>query len=361
MEVSYADLLAGRQRLEEVVRPGDVVRIESPGRDWEVEKAILLLGTDEEDDESYDRLSRGAVGALTFDRGEILCPRQWYLGYRRALRRIEEQLAACPHHLLLNAPAEIAVMFDKPACHVRLRDRGVPVPRSLGVVGSYAELRERMAAEGCRRVFVKLAHGSSASGVVAYETDGRRHQAFTTAEAVRSRGALHLYNSRRVRRYRDTLEIAEIVDALCRHHVHVEEWLPKAGVEGKAADLRVVVIAGRARHTVVRRSRGPITNLHLLNERADAEALRGRMTETAWAALRTTCERAAACFPATLYCGLDVLVTPDLHHHAVLEVNAFGDLLPGLCDGGEDTYEAEIRAALSSDVTEEQHAVGAAA
>jgi hypothetical protein len=45
--------------------------------------------------------------------------------------------------------------------------------------------------------------------------------------------------------------------------------------------------------------------------------------------------------------GVDLLVSPDWRAHAVLEANAFGDLLPGvLCDGGLSTYEAEVRAAV---------------
>jgi hypothetical protein len=45
--------------------------------------------------------------------------------------------------------------------------------------------------------------------------------------------------------------------------------MPKAGIDGRTFDLRVLVIAGRARHAVARLSRGPMTNLHLLNERGD--------------------------------------------------------------------------------------------
>src|SRR3954468_855822 len=39
--VPYIDLIAGRATLEQVVWPGTVVRLESPGRDFEVEKALL--------------------------------------------------------------------------------------------------------------------------------------------------------------------------------------------------------------------------------------------------------------------------------------------------------------------------------
>ena len=161
---------------------------------------------------------------------------------------------------------------------------------------------------------------------------------------VRKGNELLLYNSRRIRVYQDIEEIAELVDALCRHRVHVEEWLPKAGFEGRTFDLRVVVIAGRARHTVVRLSRSPMTNLHLLNARGDADALRARIGHGVWEAAMNTCEGAMASFKDSLYGGVDLLFTPDLKRHAVLEVNAFGDLLPDILHEGLDTYTAEIKA-----------------
>ena len=71
-------------------------------------------------------------------------------------------------------------------------------------------------------------------------------------------------------------EIAALIDALCSHRVHVEEWIPKAGLDGHTLDLRVVVIDGTARQIVARLSRSPMTNLHLLNERGDPAAVRER-------------------------------------------------------------------------------------
>jgi hypothetical protein len=210
-------------------------------------------------------------------------------------------------------------------------------------VCSFEELHERMRATGCRRVFVKLAHGSSASGVVAYETSGARQQALTTVEVVRRHGELRLYNSRRIRRYHQLADVADLIDALAREGVRVEEWVPKAGLDGFVFDLRVVVIAGRARHVVVRMSCGPMTNLHLLNRRGDLSAVLARMGPEAWRAARRTCEKAAGLFPDSLHLGVDLLIAPGFRRHAVLEGNAFGDLLPGVLSGGVDTYEAEIR------------------
>src|SRR5688572_5899492 len=42
--VPWLDVLEGRLRLAEVVRADDVVRIESPGKHFETERAILSLG-----------------------------------------------------------------------------------------------------------------------------------------------------------------------------------------------------------------------------------------------------------------------------------------------------------------------------
>src|SRR5262249_45914802 len=208
---------------------------------------------------------------------------------------------------------------------------------------SSGELPEGMRQRGCRGVFVKLAHGSSASGVVAYQARGAQQRALPTVEMVRRHGKLRLYNSRRIRRYHKPAEVAELIDALAREGVRVEEWVPKAGLDDHVFDLRVVVIAGRARHTVVRMSRSPMTNLPLLNRRGDLAAVLDRMGPEAWQAACRTCERAAAAFPGSLHVGVDLLVAPGFRRHAVLEGNAFGDLLPGVLSEGVDTYEAEIR------------------
>ncbi len=340
--VPYRDLLLGKAYLRDVVSPGSVVRIESPGRDFEVEKLILAAGADAEGLEGYARLARPAIEALEFRKGKLTCSRQWYLGLCSTLMQVEAQLSDCPPHLCMNNIPDIRLMFDKRACHNRLLRDGIPVPRSLDPIESYDDLLAAMKAAGCYRVFVKLAHGSSASGVVAYQWSGERHQATTTVEMA---GDI-LYNSRHIRTYRDQATIARLIDALCHHRVHVEQWLPKAAVGNKVFDLRVVVIAGQVRHTVVRLSDSPMTNLHLLNQRAGLDRIMDRIGADGWAAVRTTCEGAMGCFPASLHAGLDVLITSDYQRHALLEVNAFGDLLPEVLDRGQDTYGAEIEAML---------------
>lgn len=342
--VSYVDLLSNRIDLADIVPRGAVVRIESPGENFEVEKLLLRRGGEAAEAEGSPYLRPTDLERLTFDRGRILYPRQWYLGYVEFLRRSAVRLSDSAPHRLLSAPSEIEVLFDKPRCQQRLAEAGVRVPCFWPVPACYEDVRERLRATDVHRAFVKLAHGSSASGVVALAVDRHGARAVTSVEIVRERGELQLYNSLRVRAYHDDRDIAELVDELCRHRVQFEEWLPKAGLQGLAFDLRVVVIAGHARQTVVRASRTPMTNLHLGNRRGDLQTLIQRMGDARWRAAMEVCERAAASFAGCWHVGIDLLLYPGFRRPTVLEANAFGDLLPGVDDRGQDTYTAEVAA-----------------
>ncbi|APE35187.1 hypothetical protein BOX37_15925 [Nocardia mangyaensis] len=268
---------------------------------------------------------------------------RWYANFVGAVRSLRGGRR-------LDDPADLAVLFDKRRCHARLAAAGVPVPPApaAGPLRGWTDVRERMRAAGMSRVFVKLAHGSSASGVLAVEsTTSGRWQASTSVEVDRD-GALH--NSLRVRRYQDESTIAAIVDRLAPDGLHLERWIPKATLGGRSADLRVVVIAGRATHVVVRTSRSPMTNLHLGGARGDLDAVRAAVGAR-WAEAMTICEHAAACFSDTLCVGVDLLPGLGWRRFTVGEVNAFGDLLPGLTGlpgssaEGLDTYAAQLSAA----------------
>jgi hypothetical protein len=177
---------------------------------------------------------------------------------------------------------------------------------------------------------VKPAHGSSASGVVALTLAGPGRIKATTSVETAPDG--RLFNSLRVRHYVSESEVAALVDALAPDGIHVERWLPKASQGGRAADLRVVVVAGRATHAVVRTSRHPMTNLHLGGVRGDLDAAREaiRAAGGSFDHALEAAERAAACFPGTLCAGVDVLPSTGWRRFTVGEVNAFGDLLPRL-------------------------------
>jgi glutathione synthase/RimK-type ligase-like ATP-grasp enzyme len=319
----WLDVACGRVAVE----AGALVRIDSPGEDGEV-----------------DRRFRGAAEPI--EHGRIESFAGWYRGFRAALARLGDELAGTPGVDVLNRPDDLAVMFDKPRCARRLAAAGVPVPPALGPVADWEELRAALAAAGWSRAFVKPAYGSSASGVVALAIAGGRVRATTSVELVRCGRGVRLYNSLRVRTYDDERDVTAVVEALCADGVHVERWLPKAGLDGRVIDLRVVVIAGRPTHAVVRASRSPLTNLHLGNRRGDVTRLRAAMGEQTWVLAMATCVRAAACFPRTLQVAVDLLLAPSWRRHAVAEVNAFGDLLPGVLASGRDTYAEQVDAVL---------------
>ncbi|MEU1091297.1 STM4014 family protein [Streptomyces sp. NPDC005576] len=327
--VPWLDVLHGRARF----LPGESVRLESPGEEPEVE-----------------RLLRG-VGDPTRVEGSA----RWYANFLTAVGTVSADVATAGGELLHDTD-ELARMFDKRLCHGALDEVGVPVPASptsgaaAAPVRGWEHLRELMRDHRMPRVFVKPAHGSSASGVLAVETAGPGRVQATTSVERDERG--RLFNSLRVRRYTTEREVAALVDALAPDGLHVERWLPKASQRGRSADLRVVVVAGRATHAVVRTSRSPLTNLHLGGARGDLDAARGAVASAggSWSEVLTLCERAAACFPHTLCVGIDLLPATGWRRFAVGEVNAFGDLLPGLTGlagsgaEGQDTYAAQVAA-----------------
>ncbi|MEO1378629.1 MAG: hypothetical protein AAFW70_31080, partial [Cyanobacteria bacterium J06635_10] len=181
--ISYADLITGKQNLEQFNSPNNIIRFDSPEKNFEVDKAIIAAGEEEREGgeggegvegveiNNYQRISSQDVAKLEFDKGRILYPRQWYLGWRSLLRRWEQQLCnptPNPSPLegrgnfssnssaqvrrgennltpnpspclrrggldnptsnsspwlrrgglrFMNHPGDIAVMFDKPRCH----------------------------------------------------------------------------------------------------------------------------------------------------------------------------------------------------------------------------------------------------
>ncbi|MFI8166043.1 STM4014 family protein [Streptomyces sp. NPDC085931] len=308
---------------------GEIVRIDSPGENADV-----------------DRLLRGVE-----DPTRVEGSARWYAGFTAALRTLRGGIR-------LDDPDDLAVLFDKRRCHAVLEAAGVPVPASptsgpgAAPVRGWDDVRTLMREHRMPRLFVKPAHGSSASGVLAVESAGGGRIRATTSVEIGADG--RLFNSLKVRRYEREGDIAAIVDTLAPDGLHLERWLPKASQQGRVADLRVVVVAGRATHAVVRTSRWPLTNLHLGGSRGDLDTAR-RAVEAAgarWTDLLDVCERAAACFPRTLCVGVDLLLAVGWRRAAVGEVNAFGDLLPRLTglpgSGAEglDTYATQVAAAL---------------
>lgn len=329
--ISYRDLLTDRVSLADIIPTHANIRLDSPGENADVERLLIERGS-----QPHEQIESN------WEPGRIIHQRRWFEGFRSLLESIT---GSCPQPIhWMSSPADIPVLFEKPTCLNRLATAGVPVPRGLGIVSSFDELQTLIERTGERRLFLKQPWGSSASGVLAFQSNKHRSIITTSTEMITSNGRVELYNSLRVRRYTDLHEIRQLIDTLAIDGLHVECWQPKAGLAGKTFDLRIVTIAGEPRHMVMRTSAGPLTNLHLGNRRGDLSALRAKMTDAAWETMLETCRQAAATFPNVFCLGLDVLIRPNFRSCAVIEANAFGDLLPGVSDRDEDTYTAQINA-----------------
>lgn len=288
----------------------DRLRIDSPGEDEEVARGLIALG--------------GGPPDAVREFGEIAWQEEYHRGFLALLERIARRGLPC-----LNPPADIAAMFDKWESHRRFAARGLPRPPTRLAPRDPEEFLAGMGPEG--RVFLKPRFGSSASGMLALRWSRGRLQ----LAAPLSRRGGRLFNSLRVGTWTERAEIEALVRLLLPTGMVQERWIPKLTLEGGAVDLRVLVVAGEARHRVVRMSRTPMTNLHLGNRR-------GREEDLEPGVLRAACrlaEEAAALFPGSLSAGVDILLDARGRPH-VGEINAFGDLLPGLVHRGESAYEA---------------------
>lgn len=328
--ISYAGWINGSER--PVIPAANIVKIESPGENDAVRKMLVERG--------------GGPSSQPDEHGIIKNMRHWYAGYCKWLQEMQTVISEQGLLHVMNKPADIQLQFNKPACQSWLQKHQVPVPHRLTGFSHYDELAALMNIHGVHKVFIKPAHASSASGVIAFRKAGNRVQAVTSVEMVSTPNGVQLYNSLKVRTYTSEPAIAQLINHLVPEQVFAEEWLPKATLHGRHFDLRVLVIDGKARHTVIRTSDNVITNLHLGNKRGNMDDFITTIGAGKLHEIKQLAEQAAACFPKSLYMGIDILLTAGLRKTVVLEINAFGDLLPNLISEGETCYEAEIDAML---------------
>lgn len=312
--LSYEELLTEPNILEDF--KVDLVRIDSPGENLSVTQKLIALG--------------GGPLEARLEFGEIAHLREYHLGFCALMQRLTEAGLE-----FANRPAEICVMFDKWKCHQLFLQHEVARPRAQLAPLSFQQFREQTRRQRSGRLFLKPIHGSSASGVCAYRWLGNSQ----VLQAPLSIEGDKLFNSLKVRRYESEEEVEFILGRLLPQQLIAEHWVPKLVLSQGIVDLRILVIDGVARHRVVRQSQSPMTNLHLGNRRGELDELRDRLGKNRWKQTLELAERAAACFPNSRSLGVDILL--DTHKRAwVGEVNAFGDLLPGLLHEGETAYAA---------------------
>lgn len=320
--VSWLEVLNGTAAFH----AGEVVRIDSPGEDAEV-----------------TRLLRGESGPVDMYRVEGT--RAWYEGFVKVLEALHSSIEAAGAQALASAE-ETAIVFDKARCHALLSELGISVPRVIPDVVDFESLVASQRKHRWEDAYVKIRHGSSASGVVKIFGRFGELRAETSTELHRVPNGYELYNSLKFRNYRQRSEIRMVIDRLAQDGLHVEQAVHKLTIQRQSTDLRLVTVGGRVTHAVGRSSDLPITNLHLGGRRREVAEYREVIGESRWAQVIDLAERTAACFPRSHCLGIDIL--SDHERDYVGEVNAYGDLLPrllglpGTPGEGVDTYTAQL-------------------
>lgn len=336
--ISYLDLLNSVDSLEVLQRvlpnTTDIrlqVKIESPGECFAVEKKLIGLG-------AGNRLTPEQARNLEFDKGRFCYLQQWADGFVLLLNQFKSAMAQyCQFHQsqvhYLNPPQDIIRMLDKYQCQRQLNEQGVETPRLLLLNPSFEQLVAQMHQSRCFQVFVKTRFGSSATGVMALRIKPGAKQ-MVAFSSLTCEG----YNSLKVGKYTDISQIKTLFELIMAEQGYVEQWIPKPQLHNESFDLRVVVIAGKAGHIVARSSRTPITNLHLGNNRGqlDKHPQAASIIKTA----KATAEQSAEVFQHSGCFGADIICTGN--KGLVLELNAFGDLLPGIEHNGMDTYQSQL-------------------
>lgn len=339
--VSWNTLLQDPDNIESLLS-GDSLRIDSPEQDFEAYKQIIGYGASYMEHEAGEWIAPEDALHLPPEQGGLRYHRQCYLGFRAWLEELEHNI---DEHPCFPRPIDIARMSDKALCYSLFTEAQLPIPKAIDV-HSYDAVQQAMLELDIQRVFIKLRHGSSASGIGAYFFDGAREVLLTS---IVKRGE-HKLNSLRLRKHTERLWIQPILEWVYKEGAHTEEWLPKMQLNGCEFDLRIVVIGGRACHVIPRVSfnHNPMTNLHFGNERGDRHQVRQHVGIQRWQNALQLAEDAAALFPNSLCIGTDIMWTPE-GEAILLEVNAFGDLLPGIEWQGMSTYEAQLHAFLQTE------------
>lgn len=325
---SLVERLGNLDGLSEFEQPA-VVRLESPGRDWDVFKQFLQVG-----DPSGDYLG------LEYRKGWSAHPLVFYRGFVRVLEGLRESFAARPHLHRSADPRDIASMFDKNETCARLAQAGIPIPPTLTrAPASVEELLDEVRRRRWPTAYVKLNTGSSASAIaVLHALEG---EPWATSSLVPLDDGF--YSTRRLARLTGE-RLHAVLGYLLEQEACVQQGIRMAQIDGQNFDVRVVVVHGEPAFTIFRLSSNPMTNLHLGGRRGEIDRCRAAIPTRAWLDGLDHCVEAARLYDAEMV-GIDLLFESGYMRHFLLEVNAFGDFFPNLTDAqGRSVHEVEVEA-----------------
>ena len=341
---NYRDVLQNPQHLADALQHGCWLKIDSPAEDAQVQADLILQGRQRHPQNAH-RTSPHAMAL-----GELMASDDWYAGLSEALQNIERCIPAGMQINWLNSVDSILLMMDKWKCQQHFIQSHICAPKLLGQIRSYNEFKLLMQEhQDITQCFVKSRYGSSACGVIAYRHNRRgRQQALSTSAFENGR----LIHRKRIHAYTQAYDISSLIDVIAQYGAYVEAWIAKPALYEhctykKSFDIRVVALAGKAQHQIARASQSPITNLHLDSERVDvAKALPAQDIQCMHQAIA----QAAGIINGARIIGFDAICTRS--GTAFIEANAFGDYLPALLHGGQDTYSAQLMYILNQSRSE---------
>ena len=238
--------------------------------------------------------------------------------YKETLQRLSEM--SLPDDVcFLNTPDALLRALDKKETKEVLMDKGLKVTPMLPSPQSFYELRQLLA--GCGRgCFLKPRYGSGAGGIMAirYQPNRNKWVVYTTLRQVD--GVIH--NTKRINRLSVEKEIIPLAEAVIQTEAILEEWIPKAQLQGENYDLRVVCRESEIDYIVVRCSKGSITNLHLNNKAHWWNEL--SLSEEVRQQIYFQCQEAVQSLDLQ-YAGVDVLIERGTDIPYIIEVNGQGD------------------------------------
>jgi hypothetical protein len=310
-----------------------IVRLESPGRDWEVTQLLLRAGSQTQGEDGEHWLT------LPYCKGRLVSPGLFYAGFCRVLYALREPFSLRPHLSLCADPLELAEMFDKNTTSARLARAGIPVPSLLPAPDTVEALYSALRRRRFNTAYVKLNTGSSASAIAVLRPMDEPPWAISSI--VRLNG--EMFSTRRLRRHEGE-DLKAVLAFLLREGACVQQGIRMAQIDGQNFDVRVVVIHGQPAFTIFRLSSQPMTNLHLGGRRGDVIQCRAAIPTRAWLDALDHCIEAARLYRSVVL-GIDLLFESGYQRHFILEVNAFGDFFPNLTDeNGRSVHRVEIEA-----------------
>lgn len=333
--IPWSELLDCRGALHELISQdaAGLLRIESPGRDFEITRQLIWIGVETSSNPPFQ------FPELEEKLGWLVHPKLFHQGLRSILMNLHESMERMPHLRSLRKAAHLASMFDKSETCRKLESAGISTPEILDE--SELEACEDASAlvsllrDKWPMAYIKLNTGSSGSGIVVLNC--RTGTCMTTMKEIDG----EFFNTLRIQSL-DAVATNRAINYLLSEDVCVQKAIPLGTIDGEYFDVRVIVINSKVEFTVFRLSRNPITNLHLGGRRGNWQSCRDAIPNRLWLDAMSECVETASMYDVQAM-GIDLVFDRRFMNHYILEINGFGDFVPGWTNPqGQTIHQRQI-------------------